>query len=135
LITSSTGCEQPKGAGLALLITCDTANSGQPEDPVDLFGVGDVHRRNLLAYVELDEDDLDDAENSGLTLEAEGLATGREGGILRLLLREFVPGRGRWLKNKLLWQLRGFPPGSWRISVRIGGAERAYRIVGVGEVQ
>jgi hypothetical protein len=116
---------------VANLLTCDAANRGEIGEPVDLFGVGEVHGRNLIAYIEIDETELEQALTSGLTLEAEGLRTGY--GPSRLLLREVDAGDAELLRQKLLWELRHFPAGNWRLSVRIAGDEVAHRIVAVGE--
>jgi hypothetical protein len=116
---------------LAILITCNGANRGDVGEPVDLFGVGEVHGRDFIVYVEIDEWDLDQALASGLALEAEGLQTGQ--GSTRLLLREIGAGSVELLSQKLLWGLPQFPTGTWRLSVRVERTEVAYRVISVGD--
>jgi hypothetical protein len=113
---------------MAILLTCNAANEGDPGEPIDLLGVGDFHGRNFIAYVELDMDEVIEAESSGLTLEAEAPLSGS-----MLLLIDYTPGSGHWLDQKLVWPLSRVPSGHWRLSLKIGGTERATRTVSIGE--
>ncbi len=110
---------------MAILLTCNFARHGEPGEPVDLLGVGELHGRDFTAYIELDEIELAEAEESGLTLEADGAT--------RLLLIDFKPRSGYWIDQKLVWPLKGVPAGHWRLSLKIGDTEYSWRTISKGE--
>lgn len=110
---------------MAVLMTADAATFDKQQTRIDLHNVGRVHVSQFVVYVELDDVDLEEARAGGLTLEAESFFYSPK----RLLLRDLKTIGGDSSEERLIWIIRNVPPGTWLLSLLIGGEHFAARLV------